>query len=309
MGSEAFIPDVSDWLRRGTFVTVGDERKWSMFLQDFGDSSATPESTVLLLHGFPESSFSFNRVIEGLLRVFKRVVAPDFLGFGFTDKPEDHPNSILEQADLLAEMFTEQRIRGAHIIAHDMGDSVACELLHRHFEGLPSLTPLSVTLTNGPLVREYGTPGPMLRMLRSHRFGRYATRLAARPLFGRQIRRTNGTKKLSREDVLHMWEILAVSGGHRRVHLLIRYLDERDRYDESRWLPALRRAGEADIPVRLVWGDADRVGPVEVARHVREEWCPSASLRVIQNGGHFLHLESPEEWLGAVLPPFLKNAS
>lgn len=309
MGSEAFIPDLSDWLRRGTFVTVGGDRHWSLFVQEFGDSSAPPESTALLLHGFPESSFSFNGVLEGLLRVFDRVVAPDFLGFGFSDKPENHPNSILEQADLLEEVFVEQRIRGAHVIAHDMGDFVACELLHRHFEGTSSCEPLSVTLTNGPLSRERGTPGLMLRALRSHRFGETSARLAARPLFGRQIRRANGTNKLSRTDVLHMWEILAVSGGHRRVHLLIRYLDERDRLQESRWLPSLKETCESGIPVRLVWGDADRIGPVEVARYVREHWCSTASLRVVRNGGHFLQLDSPEEWIGAVLPPFLKSRS
>ncbi|NNF04282.1 MAG: alpha/beta hydrolase [Rhodothermales bacterium] len=309
MGSDAFIPDVSDWLRRGTFVTVGTDRRWTMFVQDFGDASAPPEATALLLHGFPESSFSYNRVLEGLLRVFRRVVAPDFLGFGFSDKPEGHPNSIVEQVDLLENMFAELSLRGAHVIAHDMGSAAACEMLHRHFEeaSSSSLTPYSVTLTNAPLVSELVTPGLLIRMLRSKSYGELTARLTVRTLFGRQIRRANGTRKLSREDILHMWEILAVSGGHRRVHLLMRYVDDRDRFEQTRWLPSIRLACEASIPVRLVWGDADRIDPVDMAHHIKDTWCPSASLRVIQNGGHFLQLDSPEDWLGAVLPPFLRT--
>ena len=308
MGSEAFIPDVSDWLRRGTFVTVGDEQKWSMFVQEFGDSSASPQSTALLLHGFPESSFSFNRVLDGLLRVFDRVVAPDFLGFGFSDKPDDHPNSILQQVDLLEVVFADLQLKGAHIIAHDMGDAAACEILARQNEGSSTFSVFSLTLTNGPLVQERTDPGLNIRLLRSIRFSGLAVRLAARPLFGPQVHRANGTKNISKADIMHMWEILAVSGGHRQVHLLIQYLDECDDLQDPRWLPALTKAGEQDVPIRLVWGDADRVSPVEIAKNVQEQYCPSASLRVIRNGGHFLQLDSPEEWLGAVLPPFLKRS-
>jgi pimeloyl-ACP methyl ester carboxylesterase len=208
-------------------------------------------------------------------------------------------------------MFVELHLKGAHVIAHDMGDGIACELLARHVDGDSdrAFSAHSLTLSNGPLVMDGVHLRLMQRLLRSNRFGALAARVAARPLFGRQIRRTNGTDRLSRTEILHMWEILAVSGGHRRGHLLIRFMEDFEEFERTRWLPALKHACRAGLPVRFVWGDADRMTPVSIARRVIEEWCPEASLRVVSDGGHFLQLDSPREWLGAVLPPFLQSAS
>lgn len=43
--------------------------------------------TLLLLHGFPTSSFDWYKVLPELQKRFDRVIAPDFIGLGFSDKP------------------------------------------------------------------------------------------------------------------------------------------------------------------------------------------------------------------------------
>ena len=58
-----------------------------VFCKDCGNPAAPPDRTLLLLHGFPESSFSFHKVVEGLAKLFDRVVLFDFLGYGLSDKP------------------------------------------------------------------------------------------------------------------------------------------------------------------------------------------------------------------------------
>lgn len=43
--------------------------------------------TLLLLHGFPTSSFDWYKVLPELQKRFDRIIAPDFIGLGFSDKP------------------------------------------------------------------------------------------------------------------------------------------------------------------------------------------------------------------------------
>lgn len=56
-----------------------------------------------------------------------------------------------------------------------------------------------------------------------------------------------------------------------------------------------------DMPVKLVWGEADPFFPVERARAMVAEF-PDASLEVIEGAGLFAHEESPAEVAGALLP-------
>ena len=56
-----------------------------IFYRVAGDPSAP---VVLLLHGFPTSSFMFRELIPRLADRY-RVIAPDLPGFGFTQVPEE----------------------------------------------------------------------------------------------------------------------------------------------------------------------------------------------------------------------------
>ena len=152
--SKALSEALANWKNSGTRLQLNGR---SIFTIDCGDQSAEPENTLLLFHGFPESSFSYHKVLPGLKRVFARVILMDFLGFGFSDKPGDHNYTLAEQADLALLVWHHYGVRGAHLLAHDMGDSVATELVARwnqnqlpdHFDGFKSLT-----FTNGNMVME-----------------------------------------------------------------------------------------------------------------------------------------------------------
>ena len=68
------------------FLEVDDlegGRLWVHYL-DEGPGDATP---VLLLHGEPTWSYLYRKMIPGLLEAGHRVLAPDLVGFGKSDKP------------------------------------------------------------------------------------------------------------------------------------------------------------------------------------------------------------------------------
>ena len=79
-------PQLKQWEAEGRYLTtVLFQHK--VFCKDVGNPAAPPDRTLLLLHGFPESSFSFHKVLEGLAKLFDRVVLFDFPGYGLSDKP------------------------------------------------------------------------------------------------------------------------------------------------------------------------------------------------------------------------------
>src|ERR1700754_5062868 len=83
--------------------------------------------TILLLHGYPSSSFDYREVTPHLAG--RAWLTLDFLGFGLADKPRPHRYSLFEQADLAQQVVAETTDGPVVLIAHDMGTSVATELL------------------------------------------------------------------------------------------------------------------------------------------------------------------------------------
>ena len=61
-----------------------------LFYREAGDENSP---CLLLLHGFPASSFMFRHLIEQLADRF-HVVAPDYPGFGYSDAPATRPSPI-----------------------------------------------------------------------------------------------------------------------------------------------------------------------------------------------------------------------
>ena len=149
-------PELLEWESRGSYLRVGPAGH-SIYVQSVGAQDASAADTLLILHGFPESSFSFSRNVDALARRFRRVVLLNLLGFGLSDKPPDASYSLFEQADLALQTWQQLGVTGGHLLGHDMGDSVATELVARQVQGLlPGWLSggfLSFTFTDGSMVR------------------------------------------------------------------------------------------------------------------------------------------------------------
>lgn len=66
------------------------------------------------------------------------------------------------------------------------------------------------------------------------------------------------------------------------------------------------RLGGLDLPVALVWGDADQLFPLAYAERLHGE-IPGATLAAIPGCGHVPHVECPERFLAAVTPLLADN--
>ena len=292
------------WEQAGKYLVLRSNGQ-RVFSRQWGRLEASANQTVLLLHGFPESSYSFHKVIDGLLSIFKRVVAFDMLGYGLSDKPNGYPYSLLGQADITLEVWQQLGVSGGHIISHDMGTSVLTEIVARHAEG--KLTAFlnqgiqSLTFTNGSMVLDMAKLRVMQRLLLSP-LGEVISRFSNYGLFKRSIISAHGASDehaLTEQDIQQLWNHYCLNDGYKRSHYLIRYLNDRKRFEKSRWLPLLAQVSQT-IPTHFCWGEGDQVARVAMAKHLATQVCFESRLTVMPNVGHFCQLGSPERWLVSV---------
>ena len=86
-------------------------------------------TTVVLLHGFPDSSHLWRHQVPALVDAGMRVIAPDLRGFGESDKPEAVEEYAISRsvADVVA-VLDALDIERAHVVGHDWGAGLAWAL-------------------------------------------------------------------------------------------------------------------------------------------------------------------------------------
>ncbi|RBP53056.1 alpha/beta fold hydrolase [Arenicella xantha] len=301
-------PALEAWRARGSFYSV-KPLALHVFALDLGDSGASSDDTLLLLHGFPESSFSFNKVVDGLRNTFARIVLLDMPGYGFSDKPgAEYSYSLVPQADSVLQVWQQLGVRGGHVLSHDMGTSVLTELVARHVNRqLPASFSdglKSITFTNGSMVLKLAKLRLMQKLLLNKAVGPLVSSQARYAVFRQTVLSGHGVGigspgGLSEQDIQLLWQGCTLQNGHQKNHHLIRYLNDRKRFESTRWLPALKLL-DGDVPIHICWGDADQVARVEMAHYLQAQICPSASLSIMPSAGHFCQLGSPALWLDTV---------
>jgi pimeloyl-ACP methyl ester carboxylesterase len=100
---------------------------------------------VLLLHGFPDSSYVWRNQIPALVGARFRVVAPDLRGFGASDKPQDvDAYRITTLADDVIAILDAVELERAHVVGHDWGAGLAWVLAGLHADRVDRLVAMSV---------------------------------------------------------------------------------------------------------------------------------------------------------------------
>lgn len=274
-------PAVREWRARGR-----SERFRGHDIHVFERDGEGP--LLLLLHGFPSSSYDWRHLLGSDALEGHAILAPDFLGFGLSAKPRDHVYSLFWQADLIEELLRGAAGRPVFIVAHDMGTSVATELLARDIEGRLGFEPAGALLFNGSIVLDRASLTIGQRMLRG-RLGPVFARLSNEQFFRRQLGAVfSAAHPLSAAEAADQWSLLCDGGGRTLGHRLIHYLDERERYAE-RWHGAIR-----DWPGELsfAWGTEDPVATLAVLEALIE-LRPAAPVQRLAGLGHYPQIEDP----------------
>jgi pimeloyl-ACP methyl ester carboxylesterase len=273
------------WKERGKYIDVPEGRVFVVELPGEAKEPTGDRTPVLVLHGFPTSSWDFASVAS-LVAQKRRVVLFDFVGFGYSAKPEDAGYSLFEQADVALLVARHAGLSRAHVWAHDMGTSVATELCARRERGLLPFEMASLALMNGSVHIEMASLTLGQHLLLSPARELFA-RASTKRVFVAQMRRIFG-RPANEDDLAGMWELLERDGGRLRLPAIIQYVHERTRF-RRRWIGALERL---DTPALVAWGTKDPVCKLAIADQLAREI--SGSELVLWDGlGHYPQVEDP----------------
>lgn len=315
--------ETREWGATGSFFNWGDAH--AIFYRSTLTLSAGPgparslqgftKPLLVLLHGFPTSSVDWRPVWARLEANFE-LLALDFLGYGHSDKPFAHAYSMHEQADIAEALIVhvvgaERAAAGYHILSHDIGDTVALELLARHHErgrgatatqrssasgdapgSTPPPLPLSCVMLNGGVLPGEHRPVLVQRLLLHPWTGPVTRSLVNRLMFTRALSRVFGADtQPSAAELDEWWALQTHKGGHRLGDKLIKYMEDRLTHAD-RWADIMR---DTRVPMRLINGPADPVsGRHAIAAYRR--WVGEAKADTVFLGdgiGHYPHTEDP----------------
>ena len=261
------------------------------------EGAGTP---VVLMHGNPTWCFVWRKVIARLRdRGGLRLIAPDLLGLGLSDKlpsPSDHRLELHAQA--IASLLDALELDRAVIAAQDWGGPIGVGAAMLRSASRPDFL-RGLVLGNTAVLE----PKRPLRTTTFHRFSRLplASEIAFRgALFPVPVlHRVQGDARSigPREKAAYAWPLrrfrdraaplgLARMVPDREDHPSVPFLDR---------LGAFVRAYRG--PAALVWGERDPILGRALARH--REALPQATVEVT-NAGHFLQEEVPDELAHAI---------
>lgn len=256
----------------------------------FIDEPATeePRGTILLIHGFPTSSWDWWKIWPQLNR-HHRLIAMDLLGFGFSAKPAPHDYRIMEQADLCEALVASLRLDRFHVLAHDYGDTVAQEMLARQNGGVGQGEWLSCLFLNGGLFPETHRAVLAQKILKSplgFLFRHALTRESLRKSFDKIF----GDVKADPAEIDAFYTLFDRDGGRRNVHRLIHYMTDRIHHRE-RWVTALR---SARCPIGLINGSLDPVSGDHMVQRFIELVGGQHFIRRLPRVGHYPQVEAAD---------------
>jgi pimeloyl-ACP methyl ester carboxylesterase len=234
---------------------------------------------MLYLHGLDGAAPALP-FIERLGDAFD-VIVPEHPGFGASDVP-----AWLETVDDLAyyhsEVLDRLGLDRVHLVGHSLGGWIALELARRTPKRFPTLT-----LIGSAGIHVNGVPKGDLFMrapdavLRSM----FADPKLAEPILA----------KLGASP-----EAQFAFNKNRNAVARVAWHPPLFNPQLEKWLPRV------SMPAHVIWGDADRLFPIEYA-HAFRALLPDAQLTILEDCGHYAHLEQPER-LHLAVSSFLLGA-
>lgn len=281
--------EVKDWLAGGDFFQIHEYR---IFYREQGAGEV-----ILLIHGYPYSSFEWKEVAQFLSKSY-RVIMIDLLGFGFSDKPEYYQYSYEDYALQLTLLMQHLAVRSAHVIAHDLGASIAQELIAKHQENDLNIEIKSIAFANGGLFMDTYRPRLIQRLLSQSPdwCGKLINRLLNRSLIEKSVCQLFGKGTQPSKLLLdQLWDVLNYKNGKNISYRLGRLVFDKYRY-QQRWISAMQGT---KIPMCFINGPGDPNSGEHMAKRYEELIPQPRVFRLNNDVGHWPHLESPISFLKA----------
>ena len=243
--------------------------------------------TIILLHGVPENLQTWYDVAPELSKDY-HVLAMDWPGFGGSEplsRPEDHNNRIF--AEVAMDFLNTLQINQAHVMATDIGLTPALIMGLENpdrvdrmivMDGIPFPTSAYSSWELKSFARK--------NSIRAKALIKWFPKISALIAYNKGFFKGSNIPKEVRDEFL-------ADGYNKDTQVaFLSYFQNNapgQAYLES-------RIHEIEQPVLVVWGKHDRFINVKLGE-VLAESLTNARLEVIENAGHFVHMDKPQELL------------
>jgi pimeloyl-ACP methyl ester carboxylesterase len=334
-----FPKEFKNWIHTGRFH---NHNGFAVFYKDslgdriFGEEmnflrleKILQKPILLLIHGLPMFSLDYHTLYNEMQYNF-HVVALDLLGSGLSDKPGDINYDFSTQADAVVAILNSvvnerRRIAAAHgirlgnnsfsvhLISHDIGVSVAQEMLsRRELVVRPIDTDDDVMLPviesciflNGGIFAEqiHHHQGKMMReMIQSSSFGPIVQLLTSAKGFSAAVRKLYGIHtQPSAEYIQLIWSSVQHKNGVYLFHATSNYISDRER-NRDRLVTAMSSSKGFGVRLLHINGPGDPIAGAHMAQYLQDTMPGIVDVLLLGDKiGHFPLSESPNEVLKAV---------
>jgi haloalkane dehalogenase len=273
--------------------------RYRLFARDYPGA----EPAFVLMHGFPDNSHLYDRLVPELAG--RRVIVFDFLGWGRSDKPQDYEYTFAKQEEDLDAVIRYFDLAQVNLVAHDAAGPAAVNWALDHPDGTASLTVMNAFYSPTPTTRP---PGLISLLMLGHLNGPVLGTDLAGSLesLGQEVVRNPDTFKH-----IFTWQerqfFTRSSDAEHFIPLFYRQFAGRDssraplRSLTSDGIAAVAanaaRVGELASfprPIRLIWGDKDPDLNSGIARTLHDA-APTSELVILPDANHNLQIDEPQQ--------------
>jgi pimeloyl-ACP methyl ester carboxylesterase len=261
------------------------------YLELHGDRVAYRDAgsgeTLLLIHGMAGSSETWRAVIPQLAKKY-RVIAPDLLGHGQSDKPRGD-YSLGAFAVWLRDLLDELGVTRATIVGQSLGGGVAMQFVYQH----PDYCQRLVLISSGGLGPDVGWT---LRLLSAPGAELILPVIAPKPVLnvGNKLRSWLSAAGIQSPRGAEIWSAYSSLSDSQTRHAFLRTLRSVVDY-RGQAVSALNRLHlTSQLPTMAIWGDKDQIIPLDHA-YAAQAARPGSRLEVLAGVGHFPHVERPTD--------------
>jgi haloalkane dehalogenase len=293
------VAQLPDWLRRlypfqpQSLVTP---RGATM---SFVDEGPRADEAVLLLHGNPTWSFFYREVI-GELAPHVRCVAPDHVGMGLSDKPQDYPYTLATRIADIEALVASRGLRRVNLVVHDWGGAIGLGWAVRHPELVGRMVVLNTAAFRSPhipariaLCQAWGLGTVLVRGLNG--FAWPATWMAMKQ------------RKLSPEEKRGYLYPYRNWADRVAVNAFVKDIPMSQNHPSYGVLAGIEAglSGLSDKPMKIIWGGADFCFNKQFLNRWRELF-PRAEIVHFPNAGHYV-LEDAKPEAGRLAADFCQG--
>jgi pimeloyl-ACP methyl ester carboxylesterase len=294
-----------DWLQAlypwpQSMLSVNGRR---MAYLDEGPKAARP---VLLLHGNPTWSFLYRDFVGPLTTAGYRVVAPDCIGAGYSDKPRiDGAYSLAHHIADLVSLIDQLDLTGLAIVGQDWGGPQGVGAALVRLERVAALTLMNTWLFTDYKGRFHTSARPWTTWHAPVIGPYFLKRLKVLSAGGPSVTSRRGLSPDEARGYHHVYD----ERDSETVTLTWPRtipLQEGDRgWADMSWiqsqLPRLAR-----LPIQLIWAPEDQVFPIEYANRLKELLPHAEGPKTYDRAAHFLQDDRGPE-IAADLAAFLNR--